>query len=98
MKVCSSGFLELTKILHKSGGHINRRYKMYYHRDVENASPIGWAIIGGHLDVVKYLTNQGAVIGIQSRERKGVVEIAAEKGHKDIVAFVKDNPQILGKN
>jgi ankyrin repeat protein len=53
-------------------------------------TPLAFAVIRGHTEVVHLLLDQGADATIRSPDDRRLYEIAQEKGHKQIAGLLKD--------
>ena len=56
--------------------------------DIKGIPLLMWAIIKGHIDIVKYLVEQGADLNAQDEDGWTVLMWAAQRGHIDIVRYL----------
>ena len=87
------GNLEALITLHEAGGDIENRYDV--------CTPLFAATAAGHLEVVKYLINQGANIDKLSLDQANPTYIAAQQGHhlvvRELLAYNSNpNPPFSG--
>jgi len=59
---------------------------------------LGISSSNGHIDVVKYLIENGAYINLQNKKGKTALAMAEEKKHKDIVEYLKNGEKMEKKN
>ncbi|WEW59218.1 hypothetical protein PRK78_004687 [Emydomyces testavorans] len=59
--------------------------------DNEGWNALSWAIVGGHIEVVKVLLDQSADLDVQHDGRHKALYLAAEEGHDKIVQVLLDN-------
>ena len=81
--VAYKGYLDLVKILVENKANINH----------DGFSPIYMAVLGGNLQIVKYLCEKGADINakITNDDEESAFILAAHEGHLPILKYLLDN-------
>ena len=73
------GHLETVKVLHQHGANIDA-----ISEDHRGISVLHNAVIEHHVDIIKYLINQGATMNVFDSAGFSPLHIAAKHGHTDI--------------
>ena len=83
INACGNDILEEIKSIIEKGGDINAKSNCGW-------TPLMWASVNGHLDVVKYLIIEGkANSNIRNNEGKTALDLAEENGCKKVAEFLK---------
>ena len=59
------------------------------YQDDNGKTPLMWASINGHLNVVQYLIEEGANPNIKNNKGKTALDLAEENGHKKVAEFLR---------
>ena len=58
--------------------------------DPSDATPLHWAALSGHLEIVRYLVEQGAsVTATTNYGNQTAKDVAADNGHTDVVEYLE---------
>ena len=80
------GRLEIVKVLY------NKDPSILEQKDSEGRNALIWASMKGHLDVVKFLVQNGADENVQSNEGETPLSVAFRNNHDDVVIFLGMEP------
>ena len=58
-------------------------------RGSSSGTPLHWAAVGGHLEVVKYLVEQGASVTATTNYGDTAKAVARDNGHTAVVEYLE---------
>lgn len=63
--------------------------------DKEGLTPLSWACLKGHKNVVQFLVEKGAVIDHSDKNGRTPLDLAAFYGDADIVSYLKQRSLLI---
>ena len=76
----SNGYLLIVKSLLDRGANIDHRSQYYA------CTPLHWAVMGNHFEVVTELVGRGADVVVRNKKGRSPLHLAASSGHMEIAA------------
>jgi len=88
MAAADRGHLEIAKLLLAAGADVNAATKNIYDVTQSGLTALMFAAFNGHSEVAELLITAGADVSLKSGVNNNAREIAAHKGHGDIVKLI----------
>jgi len=83
------GNLKIVALLLSKYSNFQKEY--YISNEVDRDTPLHFAALGNHLDVVMYLIENGVSVNKTNYSMESALHIAARKGHEEIVKYLCSN-------